>query len=200
MKKLIHIVSMAVLGVILLNGFVRVDAASRTVALNLSNQNNTTSSEMLASNLYPIDYMIVAGDTSRGDIDYKISGRDQVGTYITISQSGTCPVGVTQATTGLSGGTLPPIYFTVDSYVKITILKGTKKNTNSNYYIGSGMIYTPTADVLAGNTGRASANAMVNELAGQADLDICYAEMNRLAVEMRERVNEWDEQNAALMD
>lgn len=199
MKKLIHIVSMAVLGVILLNGFVCVDAASRTVALNMSNQNNTTSSEMLASNLYPIDYMIVAGDTSRGDIDYKISGRDQVGTYITISQSGTCPVGVTQATTGLSGGTLPPIYFTVDSYVKITILKGTKKNNNSNY-IGSGLIYTPTAEVLERNTGRALTNAMVNELAGQVDLDICYAEMNRLAVEMRERVNEWDEQNAALMD
>ena len=196
MKKLIHIVSMAVLGVILLNGFVRVDAASRTVSLNMSNQDNTASSFMLASHSYPINFMIVAGDTSRGDIKYSIDGVDQNDFFITISYSGTCPVGTTHASTGFSGGTLPPITFDVDSFVKITISKGTIRNFNSNYYIASGLISTPTGEVLE----RSISETSINEMTGQIDLDVCYAEMNRLAVEMRERVNEWDKENAAFMD
>ena len=199
MKKLIHTISMAVLGVVLLNGIIHVDAASRTVALNMVNQNKTTSSAMLASNLYPINFMIVAGDTSRGDIDYNISGTDSMGTYTTIAYSGTCPVGATQASTGFTGGTYAPITFNVDSYVQLTISKGTKRN-NSTYYIGSGLISTPTEDVLGRSMVLESMDDAVREITGQMDLSGYYEEMNALADEMRGKINEWDEQNTVFTE
>lgn len=194
-KKLVHIVSMTALGVILLSGYIRVDAASRTVALNMVNQNNTTSSEMLASNLYPINFMIVAGDTSMGDINYSINRTDMWKTYTVIAYSGTCPPGATHASTGFTGGTYAPVTINADSYMSITISKGTIRNSSSSYYIGSGLISTPTEDVLAGSMSIESMDNAVREIVGQMDLSGYYEEMNALADEMRRNINEWDEQN-----
>ena len=184
MKKSLHIISMAVLGMVLLSGMVRVDAASRTLAINTADQSNKTSSEMYASKAYPISFMVVAGDTSKGDIKYEITGIDTMGAHYTISTSGTCSVGETLASSDV-GGTLSPIYFSADSYVTLNISKGSIR-TQYRYYIGSGFISTPTAD---------TRSADVSVQSAELDLSGYYAELNMLADEMREKINEWDEQN-----
>lgn len=184
MKKSLHIISMAVLGMVLLSGMVRVDAASRTLAINSADQSNKTSSEMYASKAYPISFMVVAGDTSRGDIKYEITGVNTMRTYYTISYSGTCPVGGTHASSDLGGG-LSPIWFDADSYVTLSISRGTSRGQTS-YYIGSGFISTPTTD---------TRSAGVSVQSAELDLSGYYAELDMLADEMREKINEWDEQN-----
>ena len=184
MKKSLHIISMAVLGMVLLSGMIRVDAASRTLAINSADHSDKTSSEMFASKQYPISFMVAAGDTSRGDIDYEIIGIVESGAYYTISYSNTCPVGGTQASSDV-GGTFSPIYFSADSYVTFKLSKGAVRS-QSRYYIGSGFISTPTAD---------TRSADISVQSAELDLSGYYAELDMLADEMREKINEWDEQN-----
>lgn len=175
MKKSLHTISMITLGIILLGGVVRADAASRTATLNMANQNATTSSQMLAQAQYPLEYFVIAGDTSRGDIEFTINGKSTDYSYTSIAYSGSCPVGGTVATTGF-GGTNAPIWFEGDSYVTVKISKGPVRNYNA-YYIGSAMISTQTAETRGGTFGD------------------YYEELNMLANEMREKINEWDGQN-----
>ncbi len=175
MKKSLHTISMVALGVVLLGGLVRIDAASRTATLNMANQNTTTSSQMFAQSQYPIEYFVIAGDTSRGDINFTIAGKTTNSAYTTIAYSGSCSVGGTVATTGFNGGDAP-IYFESDSYVKVTASKGISRNSYTNY-IGSAMISTQTAESRGGILGD------------------YYEELNMLADEMREKINEWDGQN-----
>lgn len=175
MKKSLHTISMITLGIILLGGVVRADAASRTATLNLANQSTTTSSEMFAQAQYPLEYFVIAGDTSRGDIEFTINCKPLSIGVTTPIYSGTCSVGGTVATTGF-GGAYSPIYLIDNSYVSVTISKGTARNYNANY-IGSAMISTQTAETRGGTFGD------------------YYEELNMLANEMREKINEWDGQN-----
>lgn len=175
MKKSLHTISMVALGVVLLGGLVRIDAASRTASLNMANQSTTTSSQMYTQRQHPIEYFIIAGDTSRGDIDFTIKGRTTDQSYMTVVRQGSCPVGGTIATTGFNGED-NPIYFTGSAYVTVTVSKGISRNSYANY-IGSAMISTQTAESRGGIFGD------------------YYEELNMLADEMREKINEWDGQN-----
>lgn len=174
MKKSLHTISMAALGIILLGGVVRADAESRTVSLNASNQNTTTSSQMYVQSQYPLEYYVIAGDTSRGDINFTINVRPTDSSYMNPYYNGSCPVGGTVATTGF-GGAYAPISFGRNVYVSITISKGTKRNNYENY-IGSAMIYTQSPQ-------------------SRGAIGDYYEELHMLADEMREKINEWDSQN-----
>lgn len=183
MKKFLQLSALVSLAVILGMGVCDTYAATRQANINASYPNGMTSTEMLASNSYALDYYVIAGNTSRGDINYNFYGRDQIGTYTTLNYSGVCPVGGSCISTGFSGGTLSPLNISVDSWVKVTVSKGTDRNTYPNH-IGSAMIYTPTDDVARGM-----------DVSAYYDIDACREEMDREAAEMVERVGQWDRLN-----
>lgn len=190
-RKLIQKISVVLLTVMLFWSASEVKATSRTANLNLNNQDPVFSDFMMvcANNIaYPVDYMTIAGDTSRGKIKFYIYEYESWYTSYTILDWGICDVGQKIATTGYSGGTKTPLI--VDSnhiYARLYIEPGDVVNKNYSYYIGSSIMSTPLEDLLYnGNISKANIGP---------DMDSYYQNINEKAERVIQDVKEWDALN-----
>lgn len=187
-KKIICATAVVLLGIVLLSGNM-VSAASRTLALTVSNQKNQTSSEMWCSNQYNIEYYATNGATSYGELTFTVEGTDSNGTYTTIDKTFTLAKDTTVATTGFDGNAAP-LSIKVDSRVCLEI-KGNYFAyllNNSNRTIGSAMIYTATDEVAY------SSASTMSTASKKTDIEI-KNEMDRLKAEFDANMKLWDMQN-----
>ncbi len=191
MEKIISKVAVFLLLIIVFSESKSAFAASRSLYLNSNNQSDVTSDYMgvVPSNSnYPIDYLYITGETSKGAaniIIYEYSDA-QSDAKKAVLQNKTCAVGQRLASTGMPSGTSAPlIAHAGHSFVTLSLIKGAAYPANSdyNYYIASALVSTPVDDVM----GRSA-----------VDMQAYWDELSRKCNEMEQQIRQWDAENIML--
>lgn len=189
MEKIISKVAMFLLMVIVISECKYVFAASRSLYLNSNNQSDVTSDYMgvVPSNSnYPIDYLYITGDTSKGAVNitiYEHSDAQSSANKKVLQNTMVCAVGTRMASTGMPSGTLAPLIADAGyNFVTMNLQKGALYSPNSgySYYIANALMSTPVDDVM----GRSAMN-----------MQMYWDNLNQICNTMELQIQQWDAGN-----
>lgn len=188
MEKIVSKVAMFLLVVIVFSECNSAFAASRSLYLNSNNQSDVTSDYMgvVPSNSnYPIDYLYITGETSRGAANitiYEYSDA-QSGASKKLLQNTVCAVGARMASTGMTGGTRAPLIADAGyNFVTMSLKKGAAYSPNSgySYYIANALMSTPVDDVMGRSV---------------MDMQTYWDNLSQACNDMELQIRQWDDGN-----
>lgn len=148
------------------------------------------------SDTYPLDYLVMAGTTSRGDIEYGVYEYNGFIAGENVRLSSVCYVGETIATQGYNGSKEPLYLSSGKTVARIYINCGTKRNSSYANYIGTFLASSEDTSI---NKTVSDVAELSEAAAYEAGIDR-HQQMINERINMEELIRLWDGENEQIIE